>query len=75
MTVTLPPAREVARHEAHHAAALCLQGMIPKRVRIDWSKENEAGSMTIDWADEGPDPRDGRARADRDHARRDDRGL
>jgi hypothetical protein len=44
-----------AYHEASHAAALCLQAMVPKQVRIDWPKENEAGSMTIDWGDDGPD--------------------
>lgn len=54
MTVTLPPAREVARHEAYHAAALCLLGMVPKEVRIDWPKEDQAGSVKIDWGD-GPD--------------------
>jgi hypothetical protein len=55
VTVTLPPpAREVARHESYHAAALCLQGMVPKEVRIDWPKEKVAGFVTIDWGD-GPD--------------------
>jgi hypothetical protein len=54
VSVTLPPAREVARHEAYHAAALCLQGMVPKEVRIDWPEADVAGSMTIDWGD-GPD--------------------
>jgi hypothetical protein len=54
VTVTLPPAREVARHEAYHAAALCLQGMVPKEVRIDWPKEDQAGFVTIDWG-HGPD--------------------
>jgi hypothetical protein len=54
VTVTLPPAREVARHEAYHAAALCLQGMVPKQVRIDWPREDQAGFVTIDWGD-GPD--------------------
>ncbi len=54
MTVTLPPAREVARHEAYHAAALCVQRMVPKVVRIDWPEAHAAGSMTIDWGD-GPD--------------------
>jgi hypothetical protein len=54
MTVTLPPAREVARHEAHHAAALCLAGMVPIQVRTDWPREDQAGAVTIDWGD-GPD--------------------
>jgi hypothetical protein len=55
MTVALPPpARETALHEAYHAAALCLQGMVPKVVRIDWPKQDQAGSTTIDWGD-GPD--------------------
>jgi hypothetical protein len=55
VTRVLPPARLIASHEASHAAALCLQAMVPKQVRIDWPKENEAGSMTIDWGDDGPD--------------------
>ena len=54
MTVPLPPAREVARHEAHHAAALCVLGMVPKQVRVDWPKADLAGFVTIDWGD-GPD--------------------
>jgi hypothetical protein len=54
MTRIPPPAREAARHEAYHAAALCLLGMVPKEVRIDWPKEDQAGFVTIDWGD-GPD--------------------
>ena len=50
MTV-LPPAREVARHEANHAAALLVAGLPPKCVRIDWPTANEAGTTIIDWGD------------------------
>ena len=38
-------------HEAHHAAALCLTGMVPKCVRIDWPSAELAGLVTIDWGD------------------------
>jgi hypothetical protein len=55
MTVTLPTSRSIAMHEAHHAAALCLAGMVPKCVRIDWPTAELAGFVTIDWGD-GADP-------------------
>jgi hypothetical protein len=55
MTVTLPTSRSIAMHEAHHAAALCLAGMVPKCVRIDWPRADLAGFVTIDWGD-GADP-------------------
>ncbi len=51
MTVTLPPTREIARHEAYHAAALMLACMTPECVRIDWPNETTAGLTTIDWGD------------------------
>jgi hypothetical protein len=51
---TLPGAREIARHEAHHAAALCVAGMVPKQVRTDWPGRGLVGSVTVDWGD-GPD--------------------
>jgi hypothetical protein len=51
VTVTLPPAREIARDEAHHAAALSLQGMVPQGGEIDWPKERTAAFLTIDWGD------------------------
>jgi hypothetical protein len=41
-------------HEAHHAAALCLLGMVPKCVRTDWPAPDLFGTVTIDWCD-GPD--------------------
>jgi hypothetical protein len=45
----LPGAREIAWHDAYHAAALCLAGMVPKCVRTDWPSDLEAGEVTIDW--------------------------
>jgi hypothetical protein len=53
MTVVYPSGREVAQHEAHHAAALCLAGMVPKQVRSDWPEADLAGFVTVDWGD-GP---------------------
>ena len=41
-------------HEAHHAAALCLLGMVPKCVRTDWPAPDLFGTVTVDWGD-GPD--------------------
>ena len=55
MTVTLPTSRSIAMHEAHHVAALCLAGMVPKCVRIDWPTADVAGFVTVDWGD-GADP-------------------
>ncbi len=54
MTRTLPASREVARHEAHHVAGLCLAGMVPKQVRTDLPEADLAGLVTVDWGD-GPD--------------------
>ena len=45
----LPTGREIAWHEAYHAAALCLAGMVPKCVRSDWPSDLKPGSVTIDW--------------------------
>jgi hypothetical protein len=53
--VIYPTGREIARHEAHHAAAMLVQGMCPAEVRTDWPGRGQAGKMTIDWGD-GPDP-------------------
>jgi hypothetical protein len=55
MAVTLPTSRSIAMHEAHHVAALCLAGMVPKCVRIDWPTAELAGFVTVDWGD-GADP-------------------
>jgi hypothetical protein len=49
----LPTGREIAWHEAHHAAARCLAGMVPKSVRSDWPSNFEAGAVTIDWGPGG----------------------
>ena len=49
MTGTLPTSRSIAMHEAHHAAALCLAGMVPTCVRIDRPTADLAGLVTIDW--------------------------
>ncbi len=51
---TLPTGREIARHEAYHAAGLCLAGMVPKCVRTDWPERGLAGLVSVDWGD-GPD--------------------
>ncbi|HYN63303.1 MAG TPA: hypothetical protein VES36_01760 [Candidatus Limnocylindrales bacterium] len=50
----LASARHVARHEAHHAAALCLAGGLPEQVRIDWPDASTLGHVEVDWGD-GPD--------------------
>jgi hypothetical protein len=50
----LPTSRSAAMHEAHHAAALCLLGMVPKCVRTDWPEPDLFGTVTVDWCD-GPD--------------------
>jgi hypothetical protein len=52
--VTRPSSRSVASHEAHHAAALCVAGMVPKCVRTDWPERDLLGTVTVDWGD-GPD--------------------
>jgi hypothetical protein len=51
--VTRPSSRSVASHEAHHAAALCVAGMVPKCVRTDWPERDLLGTVTVDWGD-GP---------------------
>jgi hypothetical protein len=51
MTVALPTSRSIAMHEAHHAAALCLAGVVPTCVRIDWPTAELAGLVTVDWGD------------------------
>jgi hypothetical protein len=50
----VPTSRSAAMHEAHHAAALCLLGMVPKCVRTDWPEPDLFGTVTVDWCD-GPD--------------------
>jgi hypothetical protein len=52
-----PTAREIAVHEAHHAAAMCIA---PKQVRTDWPGRPRAGAVAIDWGD-GPDGDSARA--------------
>jgi hypothetical protein len=49
----LPGAREIAWHEAYHAAALCLAGLVPKSVRTDWPSDLEPGEVLIDWGPGG----------------------
>jgi hypothetical protein len=49
----LPGAREIAWHEAYHAAALCLAAVVPKSVRTDWPSDLEAGEVVIDWGPGG----------------------
>jgi hypothetical protein len=53
MTRVLPSSREIARHEAYHAAALCLAGLVPKCVQTDWPADSEPGAVTIDWGEHG----------------------
>jgi hypothetical protein len=50
---TLPSSQEIAWHEAHHAAALCLAGLVPKSVRIDWPSDLEPGEVIIQWGPGG----------------------
>jgi len=47
---SLPGARQRASHEAAHAAALCVAGMVPMCARTDFPGEL-AGSVTLDWGD------------------------
>jgi hypothetical protein len=49
----LPGSREIAWHEAFHAAALCLAGIVPVSVRTDWPSDLEAGEVKIDWGPGG----------------------
>ncbi len=51
----LPPTRQTAMHEAHHAAALCLFGMPPLVVRCDWPEERRLGWTQLDWKHNTPD--------------------
>ena len=48
----LPSGREIAWHEAYHAAALCIAGMSPNASEPTFP--TIPGSVTIDWGD-GPD--------------------
>jgi hypothetical protein len=50
---TLPSGRQIAWHEAYHAAALCIVGLIPTCARTDWPSDLEAGEVTIDWGPGG----------------------
>jgi hypothetical protein len=49
----LPGGRERAWHEAYHAAALCIAGLVPTCVRTDFPNEHEAGAVTINWGEGG----------------------
>ena len=53
MIRALPSSREIARHEAYHAAALCVVGLIPTRVQTDWPTDHAPGAVTIDWGEGG----------------------
>jgi hypothetical protein len=50
---TLPTSSEIAWHEAYHAAALCIVGLVPLSVRTDWPSDLEAGEVRIDWGPGG----------------------
>jgi hypothetical protein len=52
VTRVWPSSREIALHEAYHAAALCLAGLVPKCVRTDWP-EGAPGATDIDWGEGG----------------------
>jgi hypothetical protein len=47
----LPGSRERGRHEAYHCAALCVLGLVPECVRIDFPHDGAAGSVDLDWGD------------------------
>jgi hypothetical protein len=47
----LPSDRQIAMHEAHHAAALLLLGLPPGGARIDQPSADEAGNVEVDWGD------------------------
>ena len=49
----LPTGREIAWHEANHAAALMLAGIVPKCVRSDWPSDLAPGAVDIDWGPGG----------------------
>jgi len=57
MSVVYPTGRERARHEAYHAAALCLAGLVPKCARTDFPGNafpgDAAGLVDIDWGEGG----------------------
>lgn len=55
--IALPAARELAAHEAHHAAALLIFGWPPLVARIDWPTQEMAGSVRPDWGSRDPDER------------------
>lgn len=56
MSIPTPTDRELAYHEAAHAAHLCLVGLTPLCARVDWPTRNLAGSVQIDWEANDPDP-------------------
>jgi hypothetical protein len=51
---TLPSPTEIARHEAAHAAAFCLLGLVPLCVRVDLPTPTLAGSVKLDWERHDP---------------------
>jgi hypothetical protein len=53
VTRSLPGSHERAWHEAAHAAALCIAGLVPKSARSDFPNEREAGEVIIDWGEGG----------------------
>jgi hypothetical protein len=48
-TRTLPGSRSISWHEANHAAALCVQSLVPKAVRTDLPTATTFGHVEIDW--------------------------
>jgi len=61
MTRSFPSTRSTAWHEAFHAAALCLAGLVPECVRVDWPEADLAGCVILDWGPDGPDADKGRS--------------
>ena len=57
MSVVYPSGWRTARHEANHAAALCIAGLVPKCARTDLPAGafgyDAAGSVDIDWGERG----------------------
>jgi hypothetical protein len=53
VTRSLPGSHERAWHEAAHASALCIAGLVPTCARTDFPHDDAAGSVYIDWGEGG----------------------
>lgn len=56
MTISRPSTRSTCWHEAAHCASLCLAGLTPLLVRVDWPSETLLGSVKMDWENHDPTP-------------------